>query len=49
MQYKLYDAPQSGNCYKVRLLLHKLEINCDRININHLRGEISHRKDTIVY
>ncbi len=39
MQYKLYDAPQSGNCYKVRLLLNQLEINCDRINVNHLRGE----------
>jgi glutathione S-transferase len=39
MQYKLYDAPQSGNCYKIRLLLNQLEINCDRININPLRGE----------
>ncbi|MBW4669886.1 MAG: glutathione S-transferase family protein [Cyanomargarita calcarea GSE-NOS-MK-12-04C] len=38
MNYKLYDSPPSGNCYKVRLLLTQLEIPFDRINVNILQG-----------
>jgi glutathione S-transferase len=39
MKYQLYDVPVSGNCYKVRLLLNQLGIDCDRINVNLLQGE----------
>lgn len=39
MKYQLYDAPPSGNCYKVRLLLTQLGIPFERINVNILQQE----------
>ena len=35
----LYDFLPSGNCYKIRLLLHQLGISYQRIDINILKGE----------
>ncbi|NER34047.1 MAG: glutathione S-transferase family protein [Oscillatoria sp. SIO1A7] len=35
----LYDFLPSGNCYKIRLLLHQLGIPYQRIDINILKGE----------
>ncbi len=37
--YKLYEMAESGNCYKVRLLLHQLELAWKRIPVNILEGE----------
>lgn len=37
--FKLYDFLPSGNCYKVRLLLHQLNISFARVEINILQGE----------
>lgn len=37
--YKLYDFLRSGNCYKIRLLLHQLGIDYERINIDILNKE----------
>ncbi|MGB2925138.1 MAG: glutathione S-transferase family protein [Limnothrix sp.] len=39
MGYRLYDFLPSGNAYKVRLLLHQLEIPFERIEKNILVGE----------
>ena len=36
---KLYDYLESGNGYKVRLLLHQLEIPFERVELDILRGE----------
>ena len=36
---KLYEMADSGNCYKVRLLLHQLAIDYERIGIDILKGE----------
>jgi len=37
--YRLYDFALSGNCYKLRLLLHHLKISYDRVPINILSKE----------
>ena len=37
--YRLYDFLPSGNCYKVRLLLHQLQIPFTRIEVNILAKE----------
>lgn len=37
--FKLYEFFNSGNCYKVRLLLTQLRIPFERVEINILRGE----------
>lgn len=39
MNYRLYDFLPSGNAYKVRLLLHQLDIPFERIEKNILVGE----------
>ncbi|HYM29920.1 MAG TPA: glutathione S-transferase family protein [Candidatus Cybelea sp.] len=36
--YRLYDALESGNAYKVRLVLHQLGIPFERIEVDFLRG-----------
>jgi glutathione S-transferase len=36
---RLYDFLESGNGYKIRLLLHQLEIPCERIELDITRGE----------
>ena len=36
---RLYDYWESGNCYKVRLLLHQLEIPFERVHLDILEGE----------
>jgi glutathione S-transferase len=36
---KLYDMDRSGNCYKVRLLLAMLDLDCQRIAVDLLAGE----------
>jgi glutathione S-transferase len=36
---RLYDAPLSGNCYKVRLLLSHLERPYERVDVNLLSAE----------
>ena len=36
---KLYDYWESGNCYKVRLLLTQLGIDFERVPVNILKGE----------
>jgi len=33
----LYDGPSSGNCYKVRLLLHELDIPFERVEVDVMR------------
>ncbi|MCH7741262.1 MAG: glutathione S-transferase family protein [Proteobacteria bacterium] len=37
--YRLYQMQDSGNCYKVRLLLHQLQIPCECIEVDILSGE----------
>lgn len=37
--YRLYQMQDSGNCYKVRLLLNHLQIPCECIEIDILSGE----------
>lgn len=37
--YKLYDFLPSGNCYKIRLLLNQLGIECERVNVDILNKE----------
>jgi len=37
--YKLYEMADSGNCYKVRLLLHQLGVDYQRIPTDILKGE----------
>ncbi len=37
--YKVYGDPLSGNCYKVKLLLHLLEVEYQWQNIDILQGE----------
>ncbi len=37
--YRLYDFLPSGNAYKVRLLLHQLDIEYERIEVDILTGE----------
>lgn len=37
--YRLYQMQESGNCYKVRLLLHQLQIPCEYIEVDILSGE----------
>lgn len=36
---KFYDSPPSGNCYKVRLLLHQLQIPYQRVVLNSRQGQ----------
>lgn len=36
---KLYDYELSGNCYKVRLLLHMLGVACEKISIDFYPGK----------
>lgn len=36
---KLYDYELSGNCYKVRLLLHFLRVPCERISVDFFPGK----------
>lgn len=36
---RLYDFWESGNCYKVRLLLHQLELPFERVEVDILAGE----------
>ena len=36
---KLYDLDRSGNCYKVRLMLSMLSLDCERIRIDSTAGE----------
>jgi len=36
---RLYDYPESGNAYKVRLLLHQLGQPCERVELDILAGE----------
>ena len=40
---RLYDYWESGNCYKVRLLLHQLGIPFERVSVDILRGETRQR------
>lgn len=35
---KLYDYELSGNCYKVRYLLHALDLPCEKVAINFFPG-----------
>jgi glutathione S-transferase len=35
----LYDTPDSGNCYKVRLTLNQLEIPFDSVSVDIMKGE----------
>lgn len=37
--YKLYDYPPSGNCYKVRLAMHLLDVPFERITIDTQSNE----------
>ncbi len=39
LAYRLYEMGDSGNCYKVRLLLAQLEIDYERCPTNILEGE----------
>jgi glutathione S-transferase len=41
---KLYDYELSGNCYKVRLLLHMLSVECERVAIDFYPGK-QHKTD----
>jgi len=36
---RLYDYPESGNAYKVRLLLHQLGLPFERVVVDILKGE----------
>src|ERR1043166_8747858 len=36
---RLYDYWESGNCYKVRLLLSQLDITFERVHLDMLKGE----------
>ena len=36
---RLYDFLDSGNGYKARLLLHKLGLSCERVELDILKGE----------
>lgn len=36
---RLYDYWESGNAYKVRLLLHQLEVDFERVHLDILNGE----------
>ena len=36
---RLYDFELSGNCYKVRLLLSMLGLDCERVRVDSSRGE----------
>jgi glutathione S-transferase len=36
---KLYDFGRSGNCYKVRLLISMLELDCERVSTDSTAGE----------
>ena len=38
-EYRLYEMADSGNCYKVRLILNQLHIVYERIPVNILKGE----------
>jgi glutathione S-transferase len=35
----LYDHPDSGNCYKVRLILHQLNVPHRRVHVDSVHGE----------
>jgi glutathione S-transferase len=37
--YRLYDYAASGNCYKVRLLIAQLGIECERVPVDIFAGE----------
>ncbi|MBZ8182052.1 glutathione S-transferase, partial [Oscillatoria salina IIICB1] len=39
LMLRLYDFLPSGNCYKVRLLLHQLEVDFELVEVNILTGE----------
>ena len=36
---RLYDYLESGNAYKVRLLLHQLGLPSERVDVDMLKGE----------
>ncbi len=37
--YTLYQMPDSGNCYKIRLLMHQLRLDHELVNVDILKGE----------
>jgi glutathione S-transferase len=37
--YTLYQMPESGNCYKIRLLMNQLNVERELVNIDILNGE----------
>jgi glutathione S-transferase len=37
--YKLYQMQDSGNCYKIRLLLSHLQLPCEIVEVDITRGE----------
>lgn len=37
--YRLYHMQDSGNCYKIRLLMAQLEIPCELIDVDIMKGE----------
>jgi glutathione S-transferase len=39
MSLRLHDYAASGNCYKVRLALHQLERECERVPVDIFAGE----------
>jgi len=39
MAYRLYQMADSGNCYKVRLLMSQLELPLETIDIDITKGE----------
>ncbi len=43
MSYKVYGDHRSGNCYKVKLMLHLLERPYEWVSIDILRGRAAMR------
>lgn len=39
MMYRLYNMQASGNCYKIRLLLSQLNIPCQLVEVDIVKGE----------
>lgn len=42
MRYRIYGDTLSGNCYKIKLLLHWLELEYEWIHVDVLGGETQH-------
>jgi glutathione S-transferase len=40
--YTLYEMADSGNCYKIRLLMHQLHIPYERVPTDILEGQSRH-------